>query len=66
LFPKIARPWQPLSVLKQILHQHLAAMHYGSIEMAPVGGTPGEVSAFLKAETARWRNVIVSGGIKRQ
>ena len=41
-------------------------MHYGGIEMAPVGGTPGEVSAFLKAETARWRNVIVSGGIKRQ
>jgi hypothetical protein len=34
--------------------------------LTPVGGTPEEVGAFLKAETARWRNVIVSGGIKRQ
>jgi hypothetical protein len=34
--------------------------------LTPVGGTPDEVGAFLKAETARWRKVIVSGGIKRQ
>jgi hypothetical protein len=32
--------------------------------LTPVGGAPGEVGAFLKA--ARWRQVIVSGGIKRQ
>jgi hypothetical protein len=34
--------------------------------MAPADGTPDEVGAFLKAETARWRHVVVSGGIKRQ
>jgi hypothetical protein len=34
--------------------------------LTPVGGTPDEVGAFLKAETARWRHVIVTGGIKRQ
>ncbi len=34
--------------------------------LTPVGGTPDQVGAFLKAETARWRKVIVSGGIKRQ
>jgi hypothetical protein len=34
--------------------------------LTPVGGTSDEGGAFLKAETARWRNVIVSGGIKRQ
>ena len=32
--------------------------------LTPVGGTPEEIAAFFKAETARWRNVIVSGGIK--
>ena len=31
-----------------------------------IGGTPEEIGAFLKEETARWRKVIVSGGIKRQ
>ena len=34
--------------------------------LTPVGGTPDEVAAFFKAETERWRKVIVSGGIKRQ
>ena len=35
------------------------------MSLTPVGGTPEEVGAFLKDETARWRKVIVSGGIKR-
>jgi len=34
--------------------------------LTPVGGTPEEVGAFLKAETERWRKVIVAGHIKRQ
>ena len=36
------------------------------MSLTPVGGTPEEVGAFLAAETARWRKVIVAGGIKRQ
>jgi len=36
------------------------------MSLTPVGGTPEEVDAFLKDEAARWRKVIVSGGIKRQ
>ena len=32
--------------------------------LTPVGGTPEEIAAFFKAETARWRKVIVAGGIK--
>jgi tripartite-type tricarboxylate transporter receptor subunit TctC len=35
------------------------------MSLTPVGGTPEEVDAFLKDEAARWRKVIVSGGIKR-
>jgi hypothetical protein len=34
--------------------------------LTPVGGMPAEAAAFLMSETARWRHVIVSGGIKRQ
>ena len=36
------------------------------MSLTPVGGTPAEVDAFLKEETARWRKVIVARGIKRE
>jgi tripartite-type tricarboxylate transporter receptor subunit TctC len=50
----------------EILHEPEVEKKWREMALTPVGGTPDEVGAFLKAETARWRNVIVSGGIKRQ
>ena len=50
----------------EILREPEVETKWREMALTPVGGTPGEVGAFLKAETARWRNVIVSGGIKRQ
>ena len=32
--------------------------------LTPVGGTPEEIVAFFREETARWRKVIVAGGLK--
>jgi hypothetical protein len=32
--------------------------------MIPVGGTPGEIRAFIAEETARWGDVILAAGIK--
>ena len=50
----------------EILREPEIEKKWREMALTPVGGTPDEVGAFLKAETARWRNVIVSGGIKRQ
>ena len=50
----------------EILREPEIEKKWREMTLTPVGGTPEEVGAFLKAETARWRNVIVSGGIKRQ
>jgi tripartite-type tricarboxylate transporter receptor subunit TctC len=50
----------------EILREPEVEKKWREMALTPVGGTPDEVGAFLKAETARWRNVIVSGGIKRQ
>jgi tripartite-type tricarboxylate transporter receptor subunit TctC len=50
----------------EILREPEIQKKWREMTLTPVGGTPEEVGAFLKAETARWHNVIVSGGIKRQ
>jgi tripartite-type tricarboxylate transporter receptor subunit TctC len=50
----------------EILREPEVEKKWREMALTPVGGTPDEVGAFLKAETARWRKVIVSGGIKRQ
>jgi tripartite-type tricarboxylate transporter receptor subunit TctC len=50
----------------EILREPEIEQKWREMTLTPVGGTPDEVGAFLKAETARWRKVIVSGGIKRQ
>jgi hypothetical protein len=34
------------------------------LAITPTGTTPAETAAFLRQEADRWRQVIVSGGIK--
>ena len=34
------------------------------LSLTPVGSTPAETAAFIQEERERWRNVIVSAGIK--
>ena len=48
----------------EILRDPEIERRWREMTLTPVGGTPDEVGAFLKAETARWRKVIVAGGIK--
>jgi tripartite-type tricarboxylate transporter receptor subunit TctC len=50
----------------EILREPEIEKRWREMSLTPVGGTPAEVGAFLQEETARWRKVIVSGGIKRQ
>ena len=35
-----------------------------TMSMQPAGGSPADMAAFLKAETARWGEVIRAAGIK--
>jgi len=37
---------------------------FGALSISPGGGTPAEMSAFVKAETRRWSEVIRDAGIK--
>ena len=61
-----AQPVDATQAFAEILRDPEIVRRWREMTLTPVGGTPDEVGAFLKAETARWRNVIVSGGIKRQ
>jgi tripartite-type tricarboxylate transporter receptor subunit TctC len=72
-FAVVAPPKTPPEIAEKLSRAFAEILREPEIEkkwremaLTPVGGTPDEVGAFLKAETARWRNVIVSGGIKRQ
>jgi tripartite-type tricarboxylate transporter receptor subunit TctC len=72
-FAVVAPPKTPAEIAEKLSHAFAEILHEPEIEkrwremsLTPVGGTPAEVGAFLQEETARWRNVIVSGGIKRQ
>jgi len=40
--------------------------HFAKINLAPGGGTPAQMSAFLKEETRRWGEVIRAAGIQPQ
>jgi len=72
-FAVVAPPKTPAEIAEklsrafaEILREPEVEKKWREMALTPVGGTPDEVGAFLKAETARWRHVIVSGGIKRQ
>jgi tripartite-type tricarboxylate transporter receptor subunit TctC len=38
----------------------------GELGMTPVGSTPGEFAAHMRAEAERWKSVIARGGIKAE
>jgi tripartite-type tricarboxylate transporter receptor subunit TctC len=40
------------------------AARFEELSAQPVGSSPADTAAFLRKETERWRNVIVSAGIK--
>jgi tripartite-type tricarboxylate transporter receptor subunit TctC len=50
----------------EILREPEIEKRWREMTLTPVGGKPEEVAAFFKAETERWRKVIVSGNIKPQ
>ncbi len=37
--------------------------HFATLSMQPVGGTPAEMTDFIKAETRRWGEVIRAANI---
>jgi tripartite-type tricarboxylate transporter receptor subunit TctC len=49
-----------------VLREPETAQHLRGMNMTPVGGTPEEVRAFIKDETARWGEVIRAAGIKAE
>jgi tripartite-type tricarboxylate transporter receptor subunit TctC len=72
-FAVVAPPKTPQAIAEKlsrafadVLREPEVEKRWREMSLTPVGGAPAEVEAFLKEETARWRNVIVSGGIKRQ
>jgi tripartite-type tricarboxylate transporter receptor subunit TctC len=52
------------TAIAEILQTPDVAARLRDLGAAPVGSSPAETAAFLKAETARWREVILSAGIK--
>jgi tripartite-type tricarboxylate transporter receptor subunit TctC len=48
----------------EILRDPEVVRRWRELTLTPVGGTPEEIAAFFKEEAARWRRVIVAGGIK--
>ncbi len=49
--------------INQILQARETLQHFQKLSMRPVGGTPDEIRAFIKDETARWGEVIRSAKI---
>jgi tripartite-type tricarboxylate transporter receptor subunit TctC len=50
--------------INEILKSPETVDHLRGMNMIPVGGTPGEIRAFIAEETARWGDVILAAGIK--
>jgi tripartite-type tricarboxylate transporter receptor subunit TctC len=48
----------------EILREPEVEKRWRELTLTAVGGTPDEVAAFFKAETERWRKVIVAGHLK--
>ena len=70
-FAVVAPPKTPPGIAQKlskafaaILQEPEVQTRWRDMNLTPVGGTPDEIGAFFKEETARWRKVIVTGGIK--
>jgi tripartite-type tricarboxylate transporter receptor subunit TctC len=70
-FAVVAPPNTPPDIAQKLSQTFAAILREPEIEkrwrdmnLNAVGGTPGEIRAFFKEETERWRKVIVTGGIK--
>jgi tripartite-type tricarboxylate transporter receptor subunit TctC len=48
----------------EILREPEIQKRWRDMTLAPGGGTPAEISAFMTEETQRWRKVIVGSGIR--
>jgi tripartite-type tricarboxylate transporter receptor subunit TctC len=66
-----APPKTPESIVAKLNDAANKAMHspelldrFAKLDLTPGGGTPAEMSAFLKEETQRWGEVIRAAGIK--
>ena len=70
-FAVVAPPKTPSGIAER-LSQGIAetlrlpdvAKRFRDLSVTPVGTSPAETAAFLKRDAERWRDVIVSGGIK--
>lgn len=70
-FAMVAPPRTPSSIADKLSHGIAetlklpeVAKRFRDLSVTPVGMSPAETEAFLKQDAERWRNVIVSGGIK--
>ncbi len=70
-FAVVAPPKTPESVAQklsqafaEILREPEIEQRWHDMNLNAIGGTPAEIRVFFKDETARWRKVIVTGGIK--
>jgi tripartite-type tricarboxylate transporter receptor subunit TctC len=52
--------------INAVLREPETAQHLRGMNMTPVGGTPDEVRAFIKDETARWGDVIRAAGVRAE
>ncbi len=50
--------------INEVLKKPETAEHLRRMNMTPVGGTPGEIRAYIAAETERWGDVIRAANIK--
>ena len=50
----------------EILKSPEVEKRWHELTLTAIGGTPDEIREFFKEETARWKNVIVSGHIKAE
>ena len=50
--------------INDVLKKPETAEHLRRMNMTPVGGTPGEIRAYIAAETERWGDVIRAANIK--
>jgi tripartite-type tricarboxylate transporter receptor subunit TctC len=70
-FAVVAPPGTPPAIagklsqaFAEILREPAVEKRWRDMTLTPVGGTPEEIAVFFKAETERWRKVIVSSGLK--
>ena len=50
--------------INEVLKKPETVEHLRRMNMTPVGGTPGEIRAYIAAETGRWGDVIRAANIK--